>query len=53
MEMELAAYEAGSRSLLVDLVMMDPFTHSRAQAEGLVEEILALPYHAEMKEWYR
>lgn len=52
-EMELAAYEAGSRSLLVDLVMMDPFTRSRAQAEGLVEEILALPYHAEMKEWYR
>ena len=52
-EMELAAYEARSRALLVDLVMMDPFTRNRKQAEGLVEEILALPYHTEMREWYQ
>lgn len=52
-EMELAAYEAGSKSLLVDLVMMDPFTRDRRQAENLVDEILNLPYHEEMKQWYK
>jgi alpha-galactosidase len=51
-EMELEAIRTQSRDLLVDLVMMDPFCHSRAQAEGLVEDILNLPYHTEMKEWY-
>jgi alpha-galactosidase len=52
-EMELEAFVKGDKNLLVDLVMMDPFTHSREQAEGLVEEILNLPYHTEMKEWYK
>lgn len=52
-EMELAAYESGSKDLLIDLVMMDPFTRTREQAAALVEEILNLPYHTEMKEWYR
>lgn len=51
-EMELEAIRTRDKNLLVDLVMMDPFCHSRAQAEGLVEDILNLPYHAEMKEWY-
>ena len=52
-EIELAAYDSGSKELLIDLVMMDPFTRNREQAAGLVEEILNLPYHKEMKEWYR
>ena len=51
-EMELEAIRTRDKALLVDLVMMDPFCHSRAQAEGLVEDILNLPYHAEMKAWY-
>lgn len=52
-EVELEAYETHSRQRLVDLVMMDPWTHSRAQAEGLVEEILNMPGLEEMKEYYR
>lgn len=52
-EMELAAYENGDKQLLIDLVMMDPFTRSRKQAEDLVSEIMDLPYHTEMKAWYR
>lgn len=52
-EMELAAYDGHDKQLLLDLVMMDPFTRDRKQAEGLVQEILELPYHEEMKQWYR
>ena len=51
--MELAAYDAHDLEMLVDLVMMDPWSRSREQAAGLVHEILDLPFHAEMKEWYR
>ncbi len=51
-EMELEAIRTHSKDLLVDLVMMDPFCRSRAQAEGLVEDILNLPYHHEMKKWF-
>ena len=52
-ELELLAYENRSRAGLLDLVMTDPRSHSLAQAEGLVNEILNLPSHKEMKEWYR
>jgi alpha-galactosidase len=53
MEMELAAYEQGSYELLLQLVLMDPFTKSIDQAKGLLDEILALPYHEEMRQHYK
>lgn len=53
MEMELAAYEQGSYELLLQLVLMDPFTKSLDQAKALLDEILALPYHAEMRQHYK
>jgi alpha-galactosidase len=52
-EMELAAYEEGSKKLLLQLVMMDPWTRSLEQAEAFLDEILALPYHEEMRQHYR
>ena len=52
-ETELAAYENHSKELLIDLVMMDPRSQSRKQAQALVEEILNLPSHEEMKRWYQ
>ena len=52
-EMELAAFENHSRELLVDLIMMDPWTKSRAQAEKLIDDIFALPCNADMKEYYK
>ena len=52
-EVELEAYESGSRELLVELVTMDPWTRSREQAEQLVERILKLPYHEEMRKHYK
>jgi len=52
-EVELEAYESGSRELLVELVTIDPWTRSRGQAEQLVERILKLPYHEEMRKHYK
>lgn len=52
-EMELAAFENHSREYLVDLILMDPWTKSRAQAEKLIDDIFALPCNAEMKEYYK
>jgi alpha-galactosidase len=50
---ELAAYDEGSRERLVELVLADPWTTSLAQAETLVDEILAMPGHEAMREHYR
>jgi alpha-galactosidase len=52
-EMELAAYEQGSRALLTQLVLMDKWTQSVQHANDLINAIFALPYHAELREHYR
>ena len=52
-EMELEAFEKHSREYLTDLVMMDPWTKSREQAEKLIDDIFALPCNSEMKEYYK
>ncbi len=52
-EMELAAFETHKKEYLVDLVMMDPWTRSRKQAEKLIEDIFNLPCNADMKEYYK
>lgn len=52
-EMEIAAFENHSLEQLIDLVMMDPWTKTRAQAEKLVNDILNLPCNADMKEYYK
>lgn len=52
-EMELAAFENHSKEYLIDLVMMDPWTRSRKQAEKLIDDIFALPCNKDMKEYYK
>jgi alpha-galactosidase len=52
-EVKLAAYEMGSKELLHQLILMDPWTRSDAQAEDLLAGVLALPFHEEMHEHYR
>jgi alpha-galactosidase len=52
-ELELAAYAQGSRELLRQLVLTDPFSRSLEQAAALVEEILAMPGHEAMAAHYR
>jgi alpha-galactosidase len=52
-EVELEAYETGSKERLLELVMMDPWTKSEEQAKALLEDILALPSHEEMRKHYK
>lgn len=50
--LELEAYERGNRELLLQLIMMDPWTRSERQAQQLLEEVFALPYHGDMRQHY-
>jgi len=50
---ELEAYESGDKDLLLQLIMMDPWTRSEDQARKLLEGIFALPYHEEMRKHYK
>jgi len=52
-EVELEAYESGNRSLLLQLILMDPWTKSEEQAKNLLEDLVALPYHKGMRQYYR
>lgn len=51
--MELEAYESGSKELLLQLLLMDPWTRSEEQARMLLDDILALPFHEEMRRHYQ
>ncbi len=50
--LELAALATGNKEYLLQLIMLDPWTRSEAQAQALLEEILALPYHTEMRQHF-
>jgi alpha-galactosidase len=53
MEVELAAFDRRDRSLLTELVAMDPWSTSLAQAASLVEAILSMPGHQDLSDHYR
>ena len=50
--LELEAHQTGRRDILAELVMTDPWARSREQAEALIDDILALPYHGELRRHY-
>jgi alpha-galactosidase len=50
--LELQAFEQGSKQLLLQLLMMDPFARSERQCRQLLEEIFALPYHHALREHF-
>ena len=52
-EMELEAYERGSLEYLKELVLMDKWATSEKQVSDFIDEIMALPYHEEMRKHYR
>ncbi|MEM2960925.1 MAG: alpha-glucosidase/alpha-galactosidase [Candidatus Bathyarchaeia archaeon] len=52
-EIELEAYESGSKERLLELIMMDPWTRSEEQAKSLLDDVLAIPVHEEMRQHYR
>ncbi|MHB0856789.1 MAG: family 4 glycosyl hydrolase [Anaerolineae bacterium] len=51
--LELEAYNTGSRELLLQLIMIDPWNRSEAQAVGLLEEISTMPALSEFVAHYR
>lgn len=51
-EMELQAFETGSRDYLIELIRMDPWTKSDEQAQKLLDAILDMPCNREMKEYF-
>ncbi len=52
-EVELEAYESGNKDILLQLIMMDPWTKSEEQARKLLKRILSLPYHEDMRKHYK
>ncbi|MEM3659750.1 MAG: hypothetical protein QXU11_04970 [Thermoproteota archaeon] len=46
-------YGCGNRERLLELVEMDPWTRSEEQARGLLNDILSIPYHEEMRQHYK
>src|SRR4051794_1645565 len=50
---ELAAYEQGSHERLLELILTDPWTTSLPQAESMLDDIMAMPAHGELREHYR
>ncbi len=51
--LELTAYEQGSKELLAQLILMDPWSRSLEQAHGFVDDVLALPHNAPLRAHYR
>ncbi len=50
--LELAAYTEHNKQYLLELIMMDPWTRSEKQAQALLDDILALPQLAVMRDYY-
>ena len=51
-EVELEAYTTGNYDMLLDLILMDPWTKDEETARTFIEEILSLPELKEMKEHF-
>jgi len=51
--LELEAYEQGDKALLLQLIMMDPWTRTEQQARGLLEAILVMPGNKELRDHYK
>lgn len=52
-ELELEAFNKGSRDLLLQLLLTDRWVTSEEQANRILEDIFALPYHKELREHYK
>ncbi len=52
-ETELEAYDTGNYESLLQLILLDPWTTSESQARAMLDSILNLSYHTEMKDHYR
>ena len=53
MERNVQTFQSRDRGMLLDILMIHPQTRSPEDAKACLEELLALPYNAEMAEWYQ
>jgi len=51
-ELEIRAFESGSKATLLNLILMDPWTRDITQAEKFLDEILDMPSHEELRMHY-
>jgi alpha-galactosidase len=51
-EIEIEAFRTGKRELMIELLLMDPWTKSGDQAERLFAEILRLPFNEGMRRYF-
>ena len=52
-ELELEAFNQGSKDLLVQLVLTDKWAKCERQVMDFIDEIISLEYHGEMKNHYK
>ena len=52
-ELELAAFNQHSKRLLLELIALDPWTRNMQQANAMLDAVLALPFHTEMRKHYQ
>jgi alpha-galactosidase len=51
--LEIEAFSQGSKELLIQLILLDPWSRSLDQAAGMVSDVLALPHNAGWRGHYR
>lgn len=52
-EMELEAFNTGDITFLEELILMDKWATSLDQVRAFIKEIFDLPYHEDMKKYYK
>jgi alpha-galactosidase len=53
MERNVQTFQSRDRGMLLDMLLIHPQTRSPEDARACLEEVLALPFNAEMAEWYQ
>lgn len=53
LEYELEAYITGSKNLLLQMILLEPWTKSMKQAKAVLDEILSLPFNEDMAKHFK
>jgi alpha-galactosidase/6-phospho-beta-glucosidase family protein len=53
MERNVQTFQSRDRGMLLEMLMIHPETRSPEDAKACLEELLALPFNADMAEWYQ
>ena len=53
MERNVQTFQSKDRGMLLDMLLIHPDARSPQDAKACLEELLALPFNADMAEWYQ